>query len=62
MIRSTSAEGTSSVNRDGSVDWYSPKCRRRAAPVRNSRLSARVMPIRNSRRSSGSSSSSEERE
>jgi hypothetical protein len=43
-IRSTSSDGTSSMKRDGSVDWYSPKTRRRAAPVRNSRCSARVMP------------------
>ena len=32
-MRSTSSAGTSSMNRDGSLDWYSPKMRRRAAPV-----------------------------
>ena len=32
------------MNRDGSLDWYSPKTRRRAAPVSTSRDRARVMP------------------
>ena len=35
---------TSSMKRDGSLDWYSPKIRRRAAPVSTSRDRARVMP------------------
>ena len=35
--RSTSSAGTSSMKRDGSLDWYSPKTRRRAAPVSTSR-------------------------
>ena len=39
-MRSTSSAGTSSRKRDGSVDWYSPNTRRRAALVRKSRRSA----------------------
>ena len=37
MTRSTNSNGTSSMKRDGSHDWYSPNTRRRAAPVSTSR-------------------------
>ncbi len=43
-IRSTSSAGISSRNRDGSVAWYSPNTRRRAALVRISCDCARVIP------------------
>ena len=43
-MRSTSSAGTSSMNRDGSLDWYSPKMRRLAAPVITRRCRARVIP------------------
>ena len=32
------------MKRDGSLDWYSPNTRRRAAEVSTSLRSARVMP------------------
>ena len=41
---SISVGGISSMKRDGSLDWYSPKTRRRAADVSTSRRCARVMP------------------
>ena len=44
-IRSTSSAGISSRNRDGSVDWYSPNTRRRAALGQHQPFDcARVMP------------------
>ena len=44
VMRSTRSAGTSSTNRDGWVDWYSPKMRRRVldAAFADARVNYRI--------------------